>query len=314
MKLRKFIVPMRDWAAECPVIHLPAVDTLDRELRRRLAAGEYVRLCPEMVVEKQRWEGLAGWQQDEARVQAVGLCTHKAVLVGRSAARVHGIPVPGRDEFVELNLPGRNSRRPRQEWPEQVVYRAASLGQEEITTVKGLRVSTIMRTAVDIARYHGVVAGIVAFDAVLAMQYMSRSRAENMVELLGPVRGISTARRALALADPRSESPLESWGRAQILAADLPGLETLQVQVPVLEGRYRLDLLLNGHLAVELHGEIKYDGQSTGVDPVMQMKRDRERERLLQNAGFMLVHATYADLVEGRLSGMVRAGLARQAA
>lgn len=309
MRLRKFIVPLRDWAAECPMVHLPAVDTLDRKLWRRLAAGEYVRLCPEMVVEKQRWEELAGWQQDEARVQAVGLCTHKAVLVGRSAARVHGIPVPGRDKFVELNLPGRNSRRPRQEWPEQVVYRAAALGEEEITTVNGLRVSTIMRTAVDVARYHGVVAGIVAFDAVLAMPYMSRSRAGNMLEQLGPVRGINAARRALASADPRSESPLESWGRAQIVTADLPELQTLEVQVPVLAGEYRLDLLLNGYLAVELHGDIKYDGQSIGVDPVEQMKRDRQRERRLQNAGFSLVHATYADLAEGHLPEMVRAGL-----
>jgi hypothetical protein len=148
------------------------------------------------------------------------------------------------------------------------------------------------------------VAGIVAFDAVLAMRYMSRSRAENMVEQLGPVRGIPAARRALALADPQSESPLESWGRAQIVTAE----------VPVLEGKYRLDLLLNGHVAVELHGEIKYDGQSTGVDPVVQMKRDRERERLLQNAGFSLVHATYADLAEGRLVELVRAGLVRQVA
>lgn len=297
MKLRKFIVPMHDWSTECPMLHLPAVDTLDRELWRRLAAEEYVRLCPEMVVEKQRWEELAGWQQDEARVQAVGLCTHKAVLVGRSAARVHGIPVPGRDGFVELNLPGRNSRRPRRHWPEQVVYRAAALGEEEITTVNGLRVSTIMRTAVDIARYHGLVAGVVAFDAVLAMPYMSRSRAEHMLGLLGPVRGINTARRALGLADPRSESPLESWGRAQIVTTDLPELRTLEVQVPVLEGRYRLDLLLNGHLA---------------VDPVAQMKLDRERERLLQNAGYAFVHATYPDLAEGQLPGMVRAGLVRQ--
>lgn len=237
-------------------------------------------------------------------IQAVGLCTHRAVLVGRSAARVHGIPVPGRDEFVELNLPGRNSRRPRREWPEKVVYRAARLHEDEVAVVGGLRVTTIVRTAADVARFHGLVAGIVAFDAVLAMRNMSRGRAEHLLGMLGRVTGIRTARRALALADPRSESPLESWGRAQILEAGLPGIEELAVQVEVLGGRHRV--------AVELHGDLKYDGQTTGVDPVTQMSRDRERERLIQNAGYSLVHATYPDLVEGRFLGKVREALARK--
>lgn len=312
VKLRKFIVPMPDWSSDCGFIHLPAVDGMDRELRRRLLAGEYVHLCPEMVVEEQTWRQLRRWQQDEARIQAVGLCTHRAVLVGRSAARVHGIPVPGRDEFVELNLPGRNSRRPRHEWPEKVVYRAARLHEEEVAVVGGLRVTTIVRTAADVARFHGLVAGIVAFDAVLAMRNMSRGRAEHLLGMLGRVTGIRTARRALALADPRSESPLESWGRAQILEAGLPGLKELAVQVEVLGGRHRVDLLLDSRVAVELHGDLKYDGQTTGVDPVTQMSRDRERERLIQNAGYSLVHAPYPDLVEGRFLGKVREALARK--
>lgn len=279
VKLRKFIVPMPDWSTICGFVHLPAVDGMDLELRQRLAAGEYVALCPEMVMERKTWGQLRWWQQDEARIRAVGMCTHRAVLVGRSAARVHGIPVPGRDEFVELNLPGRNSRRPRREWPEKVVYRATRLHEGEVAVVSGLRVTTIVRTAADVARFHGLVAGIVAFDAVLAMRNMSRGRAEHLLRTLGRVTGICTARRALALADPRSESPLESWGRAQILEDPPPGLTTVEVQVEVLGGRYRVDLLLNSRVAVELHGDLKYGGQTTGVDPVTQMMRDRERER-----------------------------------
>ncbi|MDO5669150.1 MAG: hypothetical protein Q4G50_04025 [Corynebacterium sp.] len=126
--------------------------------------------------------------------------------------------------------------------------------------------------------------------------------------------GIRTARRAFELADPRSESPLESWGRAQILAADIPGLHSLQLQVDVLDGDHRVDLLLNERTVCELHGDIKYDG-STGTPLIEQMKKDRRRERRIHNAGYPLIHAEYADLAtmvgkESRFIGMVRESLA----
>ncbi|MDO5669149.1 MAG: hypothetical protein Q4G50_04020 [Corynebacterium sp.] len=93
------------------------------------------------------------------------MSTSKAILVGRSAARVFGIPVIGAGHDVELNLPSRHSRRPRHDWPPKFHYRARVLRPIDLDTFNGLRVTNVYRTVIDIARLHGLVEGIVAFDA-----------------------------------------------------------------------------------------------------------------------------------------------------
>jgi len=315
--LLAFITPMRDWAIEAPLLHTPTIELRDHELRATLLGPGYTYLCPEVAIPTERWHGLTRWQQDECRIRAATLSTSKAILVGRSAARVYGIPVIGSGHDVELNLPSRRSRRPRHEWPPKFHYRASVLRPIDLDTFNGLRVTNVYRTVIDVARLHGLVEGIVAFDALLALEKVTRAEVEKALALMKGVPGIRTARRAFELADPRSESPLESWGRAQILAADIPELESLQVQVDVLGGDHRVDLLLNGRTVCELHGDIKYDG-STGTPPVEQMKKDRRRERRIQNAGHPLIHADYADLAttvgnQSRFVGMVRESLAATA-
>ncbi len=313
-KLREFINPMRDWKTAAHLIYLPAVRLGDSTIRKAIDAGGYLRLCPEVVVPTHIWNGLKPWEKDEVRIQAVGMSVDKAVLVGRSAARVHGLPVPHGDAYVELNLPGRNRRPPKKQWPTGVRYWSAHLGEENVVERNGLRVTDIPRTLVDIARRHGVEEAIVTCDAALSLKGATKQMLAKRFDDFGPVPGIALAREALELADPRSESPLESWGRAQIVTADLPELISLDVQVPVLGGKHRIDQVLNGSIANELHGDVKYDGATTGTDAVTQMKKDRERERVLQNEGYHMLHAGYRHLVrkqgvESEFIGMVREAL-----
>ncbi|MFC6147705.1 hypothetical protein [Corynebacterium nasicanis] len=312
--LRKFISPMRDWQSQAGLIVIPRVPLSDREFWRHLAGGYYRHLCPEVVIPRSTWAELPGWQRDEVRIQAVGMSADKAVLVGRSAARVHGLPVPGRDEVVELNLPGKNLRPPRKQWAAGVRYWSGYLPAEQMTVVNGLRVTTIHRTLLDLARHQGMTDAIVACDAALSMPDVSREFVAGRLAALGPVPGIRKLRRVLELADDRSESPLESWARAQIITADLPELRSLEVQVPVLGGKFRIDQVLNGGIAIELHGDIKYDDVTTGTRAIDQMKSDRERERKIQNEGYTMLHAGYPDLVTQRdgepvFLGKVRAAL-----
>lgn len=298
--LRKFITPMRDWHSRVGLILIPRVPLSDREFWRRLAGGYYRHLCPEVVIPRTTWAELTGWQRDEVRIQAVGMSADKAVLVGRSAARVHGLPVPGRDDVVELNLPGKNIRPPRRQWAAGVRYWSGYLPEEQVIVVNGLRVTTIDRTLLDLARHQGTTDAVVACDAALSMPGVSREFVADRLAVLGPVPGIRKLRRALELADDRSESPLESWGRVQMLTANLPELRSLEVQVPVLGGKYRVDHLLNGDIAVELHGDLKYDDVTTGTRAIEQMKSDREREREIQNEGYTMLHAGFKDLVTQR--------------
>ncbi len=289
---------MRDWGSEIEFIRLRGHRAGTPVFRRELARGTYLVLCPEIAVPAAQFRVFPRWEQQAIRAFAVGLGTRKAVLVGKSAARLHGIPVLGNDEPVTVVLPG-GGRPAVKRWPAGVHYRRAQLPQEQVTADHGVRVTRIVRTVVDIARYHGLVDGIVAFDHLLSLPTMSRERATTMLDDLGRLRGSGVAHRALGLADPRAESPLESLARVQILVADLPEVTSVEPQVELLGGRCRVDLLVNGVLVVETDGELKYDG-STGVAPAEQMKRDRERDRALTNAGIPRIHVTYSDLVTVR--------------
>lgn len=292
--------PVRDWSGEIEFIRMRSRRAGTPAFRRELRQGRFLRLCPEIAVPAVAFRALQPWDQQAIRAFAVGLGSRTAVLVGKSAARLHGIPVLGNEEPTTVVLPG-GGRPPVKQWPEGVRYRRANLPQEQVTEVHGVRVTRIIRTVVDICRYHGLVDGIVAFDHVLTLKNMTRQRAAALLDDLGRIRGLSVARRALELADARAESPLESWARAQILVADLPEVTSVEPQVPVLGGRHRVDLMINGFQVVETDGDLKYDG-STGVAPAEQMRKDRERDRALTNAGIPRLHVTYADLatvVEG---------------
>ncbi|HHU67811.1 hypothetical protein [Corynebacterium sp.] len=311
---------MRDWSSDIEFIRMRTHRAGTPSFRRELRAGEFQLLCPEIAVPAAAFEAFPPWEQQAIRAFAVGLGSRKAVLVGKSAARLHGIPVLGFTEATSIVLPG-GGRPPVRQWPAGVQYRRALLPEEQYTDQHGVRVTRIIRTVVDMCRYHGLVDGIVAFDHVLAMPSMSRGRAGAMLDDLGRIRGLGTARRALELADPRAESPLESWARAQILIAELPEVTSVEPQVEVLGGEHRVDLMVNGFLVVETDGELKYDG-STGVAPAEQMRRDRQRDRALSNAGIPRMHVTHADLAtvihgESRFLRMLRetlAALARQSA
>lgn len=295
---------MQNWHNRIELIRMRSHRAGTPAFRAELARGRFTLLCPEIAVPTKEFAALRVWERQEVRAFAVGLGARKAVVVGKSAARLHGIPVLGWNEPVTLALPGM-SRPPRGQWPEGVDYLKAALFPEHVTEHHGVRVTRIIRTAVDLARYHGVIDGIVAFDHVLAMPGMTRARAERAIGQLGRMHGLKAARRALELADPRAESPIESWARAQILTAELPEVTSVELQVAVLGGRYRVDILVNGCQVVETDGELKYDGVSTGVAPEEQMRRDRERDRTLTNAGIPRLHVTHADLAEGRFIGML---------
>ena len=287
---------MRDWSGEIEFIRMRTHRAGTPSFRRELRAGSFLLLCPEIAVPAAEFQALPPWEQQAIRAFAVGSGSRKAVLVGKSAARLHGIPVLGNREPATVVLPG-GGRPPVKQWPAGVQYRRALLPEEQVMEVNGVRVTRIMRTVADVCRYHGLVDGIVAFDHVLTLPTMSRGRADALLGDLGRMRGLGTARRALSLADGRAESPLESWARAQILTADLPEVTSVEPQVPVLGGSRRVDLMVNGFLVVETDGELKYDG-STGVAPTEQMRRDRERDRELSNAGIPRMHVTYGDLAD----------------
>jgi len=141
------------------------------------------------------------------------------VVSHASAALIHGLPVLGPPPaIVELTGPpgfrGRTGRGVR--------LHAAELPGRFVCRVFGVPVSTPARTCADLAREHGVPAGLVAADQALAT---GRCGAVELADAVRHFRGTPDAEatsRVGEIADGRPTSVLRSLSRAVLLDSDLP--------------------------------------------------------------------------------------------
>lgn len=126
------------------------------------------------------------------------------VATGRTAAWIHGFDVlpPGVDE---------------REWPLEC---DSDLPEAETTVVDGLPVTHRSRTLVDCAADLPRLEAVAAADQFLRIGVDSRSLAAVLERLHGE--RLRRANATLLAADPRAESPMESWTRCLIADSGLP--------------------------------------------------------------------------------------------
>ncbi|MGB3698514.1 MAG: hypothetical protein WBA05_13865 [Gordonia sp. (in: high G+C Gram-positive bacteria)] len=187
------------------------------------------------------------------RCIAAALGPGRPVLSHDSAAAVHGLDLlyPDRSRVHVTNgrTEGGNTRAQR-------LTHAGLLPDGDVVEVDGIPVTGIARTVADVALSTArFPQALTAFDAGLR-------RAADRVDLerrLGTGRrGSALARRALSCADGRSESPGESWSRAQMIEAGLP-TPTLQVPYLLASGRRAFcDFGIDDRFVGEFDGLIKY--------------------------------------------------------
>ena len=149
------------------------------------------------------------------------------------------------------------------------------------TVVHGIRVSTLERTAIDIARFYGFEEGLVAVDAVRARN-VGQFGINETLGAMGRVKGVAAARRAVAESVNCAESPWESYARALILAADYPELRWVKAQY-VIEN-YRADLVINGWLVIEIDGNVKYRFEAEEV-----IRAEHRRQQAILNKGYIVL-------------------------
>ncbi len=133
------------------------------------------------------------------------------------------------------------------------------------------------RIVIDLAREHGVVSGVVAADFVLHTGMTKLSKLDAELDRCVRWPGVRAAREAIALANPLSESVLESRSRLKIREFGLPQPE-LQVSIGNNWGGFvaRVDFYWDEFgVAGEADGDLKYDG--TDPDPLLAEK-DRQEE------------------------------------
>lgn len=146
------------------------------------------------------------------------------VVSHTSAALLYGLPVrrSALDQVTMTRLTsGHGDAGP------QLRVRNTRILPFEITELEGMPITTLARTVADVARLEPMAWGVAAIDAAL---HQGLEVAE-VFEILGIHRrlaGVAQARAVAALADPRSESALESLSRFNMRVAGLP---TPQLQV-----------------------------------------------------------------------------------
>jgi hypothetical protein len=233
-----------------------------------------------------------------------------AVALGRTAARVHGLPLvddddpaTGRRQHLVDDVATREGthrvvRRARSAGERELVVSQAVLPPEDVVLVSGVRVASAARTLFELARVLEPAAAVAATDHGLRTGTVDLDQLVAQASRLEGHRGVVAFRRVLELADARAESAFESVTRV-VVSGD--GMPAWTPQLPVLvDGRLvaRLDLGNEAlRLAVESDGGAHHSGAAVA--------RDRARDDVIGRGGWYAVHLSWYDV--RRRPGQVRA-------
>ncbi|HVX46998.1 MAG TPA: type IV toxin-antitoxin system AbiEi family antitoxin domain-containing protein [Mycobacteriales bacterium] len=246
---------------------------------RMLRRGRWIRLHHGVYVE-------AGTElSPDLRAAAALRVSGPAVASHQTAARVHGIEVVtfGKDAPTVEHVTRRARGRPR---PTLIVH-GRRLPRADHMIVRGNPVTTAIRTVRDLLLDADRLTAIWAAEDALRFRYVDAAELGAALEEATGQRAIRTARERFAMIEPRSESPLETGVR--LLAHDA-GLPALEPQIPVLSGRYRIDL---GYRRFRLG--IECDGKAH--EKVRALYSDRVRANALEGLGWRLIRFTWSDLM-----------------
>ena len=261
------------------VTHLIRPRESDALACRKLSATRYVA--------EQVWRGLKAYEQEFLRAYAIGVGAQKSVVVGRSAAVIMGLwTLPAKHSPVMLANP-RHSPPPKKQWPEGVQYREMRIPEVDLGSLSLLDGDTVLlttpaRTAVDVARLHGVRHGVVAMDSFLhQFRPGARVELEEVVRRLARKKGIAHARTALAWSSSLSQSPYESLLRVILRERGIEAQEQLWI------GPYVRPDLLWDQLVIEVDGDVKFaeDGQTAALEQA-------QRENWIRVQGYEVARLT----------------------
>lgn len=282
MSLRALLPPWSDPAQPpSPFTRQQAaeVGTDPGQLRRMVAQGDIRRVLRGVYTSADTPDTV------QTRCAAARLVTAEHVVVcDRTAAWIWGVDV---FEHRELEI-----LPPLETWALRGHPRVTrdgckggtrDLSSDDIVEVEGLRVTTPLRTALDLACRLTARDGLAALDQFMRLYELTREDYQRGLLRYYRRRGVVQARMLVLVADGRSESPGESWVRMAILESGLP-LPELQFWVDV-DGvpTYRIDMGYPRHrVAVEYDGIAFHDGPEA-------RRRDAERREWLRDHGWTVI-------------------------
>jgi Protein of unknown function (DUF559) len=162
------------------------------------------------------------------------------------------------------------------------------LADFDVVVRRGLPTTSAIRTVFDLGSRPDVVEAVVVVDMALHSGLVSLPDIRQWAADHIGLKGIRRFRRVVDLAEPATESPMESRFRMVLILGGLPRPE-VQVSLHDDKGRFlgRADLYYPAQRLV-----LEYDGGTHRTSLI----EDNRRQNLLINAGFRILRFTFADV------------------
>jgi hypothetical protein len=235
----------------------------------------------------------------QVRCQAAALLLPGAAFSHRTAASLHGLPLPGAGRGaadtpapVHVTMAPSFPRRARRHPVGLVCHVARLEADESERRGDGLRITTATRTWADLAGALDLVDLVAVADAALRRDLASVEQLAGIVASWSGRSGAKLLRRALPLVEPLTDSPMETRLRLLLVLAGLP--RPVAGRDVVLYGGWiaRPDLSYP-----DLKIAIEYDGDHHRVDR-QQWRNDIGRRRGLEEAGWLVLVFTADDVLQ----------------
>jgi hypothetical protein len=208
----------------------------------------------------------------------------------RSAALVYGLGLVGREAESVAEITRAPGDQGSYTGRRGVRVHIAALPADHVVSYRGVPLTTVPRTVVDLARTLPFAQGVAVADSALYAGLTSKSELAAVIGDCPRWPGLQRARAVTAFSDARSESVLESLSRAAFRQAGLPPPD-LQVWVGD-DGEVigRVDFLWRRYRTIgEADGALKYQTPA-------RARTQLERDARLRAAGYEVVHFTWPQV------------------
>lgn len=265
--------------------------------------GTYLKLAPRIAVHRDHYRSLPLPAQLRLRAIAAARSAYTAVLISKSAARVHGLWVlASAEEKVEMALPHNSLPNKDRRHPERI-YRKTKLPDPLL--VHGTRTVSPARAVIDIARFHGFREGLIAADSALRTGIAKKALRQEFAQM-GRVRNSAVVREVIHHSCAASPSPYASFARALLIQAGFPWPMFFEVHYTALPGitaqlcinkTYVIDITEPGNDTIASIQPLA-DAPSTATPTKPRDHTERSRDKRLRDAGFTVIRCSPQQLVQ----------------
>ncbi len=184
------------------------------EIQRLRRARALISVRRGVYARTRHWQSLDPEAKHLADLVALRLVLEEPAVVSHiSAGVVHGLSLLSPElETLHVTRPRLGASR----LEAGVHHHAATVDENQVTSIAGWHVTSLSRTGIDIARESRLEQGVAALDSVLAAGVHPAQLSAELVRCRNWP-GARMAGRALLLADARAANAGESWSRVELI-------------------------------------------------------------------------------------------------